>query len=120
MKRTAVTLLCACGRTAQQPEPTVMSTVSTERRTQDLLSDQHWYNIHNGDCYALNTDGSGNHNGISLTFTAEEDRISVMEGVAALQAKTFRLDRSGPYLRLIPDGEAFRSCCLMSCGRYPP
>lgn len=89
---------CACGNsgtTEQKPEKTV----------RELLTAEHWLNIHNADVYELNADGSGTHNGISVSYTLEDSTISITEGVAALRAKVFHLDQSGAYPRLIPEGE---------------
>ena len=98
-------IMGACGAGGQTAHTGVQKENSAAVKKTDVSIAQSWWNIHDGDVYHLNADGSGSHNEISLTYTMDADVLSVTEGVASLQTRRFRLDSAGTYIRLIPEGE---------------
>lgn len=69
------------------------------------LTEEKWINVNDGDAYLLNKDGTGTHDGTKLSFSLNENQVSIVEGTASVQEKRFVWDREGKYPRLIPENE---------------
>lgn len=69
------------------------------------LTEDPWINVNDGDSYSLQRDGTGTHDGAAVTFTKEENRLSIVEGAASVQGRVFLWDRERDIPRLIPEGE---------------
>ena len=69
------------------------------------LTEEKWINVNDGDAYLLNKDGTGTHDGTKLSFSLDDNQLTVVEGTASVQDKVFVWDRNNDYPRLIPEGE---------------
>lgn len=66
-----------------------------------------WKNAADGDTYTLETDGTGKHDDVTITYSwdLENETISIVEGVSSVQGKVFALDNAVAFPRLVPEGE---------------
>ena len=69
---------------------------------ENLLISEKWYDINDGDQYVFNEDGTGMHNSTAITYTYENDIVTIFEGMAATQGKNFTLSETGGITKLIP------------------
>ncbi len=62
-----------------------------------------WINVNDEDEYLFQDGQSGTHNGISITYQIDENKVIITEGVGSVQTRTLQLDNNDGYLRLIPE-----------------
>ena len=85
----ACIILGACGAGEKTAFTGMQKENSASVKKTDVSIAQSWWNIHDGDVYHLNADGSGSHNEISLTYTLDADVLSVTEGVLPFRQDVF-------------------------------
>lgn len=82
------------------PEPTATPDPAWKELTEDI-----WKCVTDGDEYVLFADGTGQHGNRAVTFSFDQNSVSIIEGISSVKARRFIWDRESAVPRLIPDGE---------------
>lgn len=72
-----------------------------EERVINLVTSESWFGIYDGDEYKFNKDGSGSHNGVTLEYKIEDDKIFITEGAAGTTKVELVIDESGSNVKLL-------------------
>lgn len=75
-------------------------------RILNLVTENTWYEIYEGDVYQFNPDGTGDHSGSSINFEINGGMISITEGAAGTETATLNIVETDDSVKLVPEGNS--------------